>query len=62
MKTKDIYKSFSKVQEIIIDKIQQLDSSSKTNMGGTVTETDSDAPSTFGMAIGLGINIRLGGE
>jgi len=32
MKTKDIYKSFSKVQEIIIDKIQQLDSSSKTNI------------------------------
>ncbi len=37
-------------------------SSSKVNFDGTVTETDSDAPSTFGMAIGLGINIRLGGE
>jgi hypothetical protein len=37
-------------------------SSDKTNFGGTVTENDSDAPSTFGMAIGLGINIRLGGE
>jgi hypothetical protein len=37
-------------------------SSSKTNLGGSVTESDSDAPSTFGMAIGLGINIRLGGE
>ena len=37
-------------------------SSSKTNIGGTVTETDSDAPSTFGMAIGLGIHIRLVGE
>jgi coproporphyrinogen III oxidase len=32
MKTKDIYKSFSKVQEIIIDEIQQLDSSSNTNI------------------------------
>ena len=32
MKTKDIYKSFSKVQEIIIDEIQKLDSSSKTNI------------------------------
>ena len=32
MKSKDIYKSFSKVQEIIIDEIQQLDSSSKTNI------------------------------
>ena len=32
MKTKDIYKSFSKVQEIIIDEIQQLDSSSKINI------------------------------
>ena len=32
MKTKDIYKSFSKVQEIIIDEIQQLDRSSKTNI------------------------------
>ena len=32
MKTKDIYRSFSKVQEIIIDEIQQLDSSSKTNI------------------------------
>ena len=32
MKTKDIYKSFSKVQEIIIDEIRQLDSSSKTNI------------------------------
>jgi len=37
-------------------------STSKENFGGTVTETESDAPSTFGMAIGLGINIRLGGE
>jgi hypothetical protein len=37
-------------------------SSNKTNFGGTVTENDSDAPSTFGMAIGLGIHIRLGGE
>jgi hypothetical protein len=37
-------------------------SSNKTNSGGTVTENDSDAPSTFGMAIGLGIHIRLGGE
>ena len=37
-------------------------SSSKINNGGTVTESDSDAPSTFGMAIGLGIHIRLGGE
>ena len=32
MKTKDIYKSFSKVQEIIISEIQQLDSSSKKNI------------------------------
>ena len=32
MKTKDIYKSFSTVQEIIIDEIQQLDVSSKTNI------------------------------
>ena len=32
MKTKDIYRSFSKVQEIIIDEIQQLDSSSKKNI------------------------------
>ena len=32
MKTKDIYKSFSKVQEIIIDEIRQLDRSSKTNI------------------------------
>ena len=32
MKTKDIYKSFSKVQQIIIDEIQQLDSSSKKNI------------------------------
>jgi coproporphyrinogen III oxidase len=32
MKTKDISKSFSKVQDIIIDEIQQLDSSSKTNI------------------------------
>ena len=32
MRTKDIYKSFSKVQEIIIDEIQKLDSSSKTNI------------------------------
>jgi coproporphyrinogen III oxidase len=31
MKTKDIYKSFSKVQEMIINDIQQLDSSSKKN-------------------------------
>ena len=37
-------------------------SSSKANIGGDVTESESDAPSTFGMAIGLGINIRLGGE
>jgi hypothetical protein len=37
-------------------------SSSKLNYNGTVIESDSDAPSTFGMAIGLGINIRLGGE
>ena len=37
-------------------------SSSKDNIGGTVTESDSDAPGTFGMAIGLGIHIRLGGE
>jgi outer membrane protein len=29
---------------------------------GGVTENESDAPTTFGMAIGLGINIRLGGE
>ena len=32
MKTKDIYKSFSKVQGIIIDEIQQLDSSSNRNI------------------------------
>ena len=32
MKTKDIYKSFSKVQEIIIGEIQQLDSSSNRNI------------------------------
>jgi coproporphyrinogen III oxidase len=32
MKSKDIYKSFSKVQDIIIDEVQQLDSSSKTNI------------------------------
>jgi coproporphyrinogen III oxidase len=32
MKTKDIYKSFSKVQEVIIDEIQQLDSSSNRNI------------------------------
>ena len=32
MKTKDIYKSFSKVQGIIIDEIQQLDSSSNINI------------------------------
>ena len=32
MKTKDIYKSFSKVQKIIINEIQQLDSSSKINI------------------------------
>ena len=32
MKTKDIYKSFCKVQKIIINKFQQLDSSSKTNI------------------------------
>ena len=32
MKTKDIYKSFSKVQEIIIDEIQKLDSSSNRNI------------------------------
>lgn len=32
----------------------------KSNFDGSVTENDSDAPSTFGMAIGLGINIRLG--
>jgi len=37
-------------------------STEKTNNGGTVNEIDTDAPSTFGMAIGLGINIRLGGE
>jgi len=37
-------------------------STSKVNFDGTVTEVDTDAPSTFGMAIGLGINIRLGGE
>ena len=37
-------------------------SSSKSNYNGTVTESDADAPGTFGMAIGLGINIRLGGE
>ena len=34
----------------------------KTNLGGSVTENESDAPNTFGIAIGLGINIRLGGE
>ena len=32
MKTKDIYKSFSNVQGIIIDEIQQLDSSSNRNI------------------------------
>ena len=32
MKTKDIYKSFSKVQKIIINEIQQLDSSTKINI------------------------------
>jgi len=32
MKTKDIYKSFSKVQEVIIDEIQQLDNSSNRNI------------------------------
>jgi len=37
-------------------------SSNKINDNGSVTETDTDAPSTFGMAIGLGIHIRLGGE
>ena len=37
-------------------------SSSKINSGGSVTEVDTDAPSTFGMAIGLGIHIRLGME
>ena len=37
-------------------------SSSKVNFDGTVTEVDTDAPSTFGMAIGLGIHIRLGGK
>jgi hypothetical protein len=37
-------------------------STEKTNQGGSVTESDSDAPSTFGMAIGLGIHIILGGE
>ncbi len=37
-------------------------SSYEANFGGTVNATDSDAPSTFGMAIGLGIHIRLGGE
>ena len=37
-------------------------STTKYNLDGDVTETDSDAPSTFGIAIGLGINIRLGGE
>jgi outer membrane autotransporter protein len=36
--------------------------SEKHNINGTVTESDSDAPGTFGMAIGLGIHIRLGGE
>ena len=37
-------------------------STQKSNFGGTVTELDTDAPATFGMAIGLGIHIRLGGE
>jgi hypothetical protein len=37
-------------------------SSAKANIGGTVTEVSQDAPGTFGMAIGLGIHIRLGGE
>jgi hypothetical protein len=35
---------------------------SKANFNGSVTEVDTDAPSQFGMAIGLGIHIRLGGE
>lgn len=34
----------------------------KTVTAGSVIENESDAPTTFGMAIGLGINIRLGGE
>ena len=34
----------------------------KTKSGGSVFEDDYDAPSKFGMAIGLGIHIRLGGE
>ena len=37
-------------------------SSSKDNYDGDLTESDSDSPGTFGMAIGLGIHIRLGGE
>lgn len=37
-------------------------SSVKTNSNGNTNEVDTDAPSTFGMAIGLGIHILLGGE
>ena len=37
-------------------------SENSTNDNSSVTSFESDAPSTFGMAIGLGINIRLGGE
>ena len=36
--------------------------SSEYESGGTTNTNSIDAPNTFGMAIGLGVNIRLGGE
>lgn len=35
---------------------------SEFESGGNTNSNSTDAPTTFGMAIGLGINIRLGGE
>ena len=41
---------------------QETESTYRDATTSTTVKDDSDAPSTFGMAIGLGVNIRLGGE